>query len=164
MISRVVRRLDLPPAVKPSISMGSIMQGAMMDLVPPEYAEMIFRTPISFRRHDRYVIFPEGGLIFASVLRRWNYFAPQLGFSEGELLPQLLSSADIRRYQLRSEEFHVERVRITGFSERLTLGLHGDELTQRLAALLIAYAAYAGVGIKTALGMGATETKFSFNQ
>ena len=120
--------------------------------------ELEFVTTASFRRDGQYVIFPELYLLIQSLLNRWNKFAE--GFLIEEDISHMMSTfCRVTEYNLRTQIFLLERQKITGFCGNMTLKFEGDRVVNNMLALLFEYANYAGVGIKTALGMGAMKTK-----
>ncbi len=121
-----------------------------------------FLTTASFRREGRYVIFPEIYLILQSLLNRWNSFS-NLFVVEGEDLPRVLANFfTVNEYDFHSQIFLLEHQKITGFYGRMDANFEGDNTTKRLLGLLFEYARYSGIGIKTALGMGAVKTNLYF--
>ena len=80
---------------------------------------------------------------------------------EEENLEQHLADAvKVIGYNLSLQQYSVGGVPIDAFKGRYTLLLRGTEAQNRIAALLLAYAEYAGIGIKTALGMGGVLINF----
>ena len=116
-----------------------------------------FVTTTSFRRDGQYVIFPEIYLLIQSLLNRWNTFAD--GFKiEDDVSKMLATFCRVAEYDLRTQIFLLEHQKITGFCGKMTVKLSGNRIVNNLLALLFEYANYAGIGIKTALGMGAIKT------
>ena len=62
-------------------------------------------------------------------------------------------------YRLRMQAFSVDGARIPAFRGDYTLGMKNNLMSNRIIAMLGEYANYCGVGIKTALGMGAVRTE-----
>lgn len=123
-----------------------------------------FVTTASFRRDGRYVIFPEIYLIVQSLLNRWNNFSSSF-VVEGENLPQVLANFFVvKDYDFYSQLFLLEHQKIAGFCGRMSADFEGDNTTNKLLGLLFEFANYSGVGIKTALGMGAVKTKLEFSE
>ena len=114
----------------------------------PRGAEIHFLTPTSFKRDGAYVLLPESALILQSLLR----------IEEDNLAQELASHIHLTRYALRSAAFSVEGYNIRGFRGQIALRFTGSDMVRRILGTLLAYAPYAGIGIKTALGMGAVET------
>lgn len=124
----------------------------------PRGAEIHFLTPTSFKQGGAYIILPESALILQSVLTRWNRFCPDIRIEEDDLVQTLAAHTRLTRYALRSAAFSVEGYSIRGFRGQIALQFTGSDMVRRILGTLLAFAPYAGIGIKTALGMGAAET------
>ncbi len=117
-----------------------------------------FLTTTSFRRSGRYVIFPEIYLIVQSLLNRWNNFSDSFTV-EGEDLPHILADfIKIQEYNFYNQSFLLEHQKIDGFCGKMNAIFEGERTTKNLLGLLFEYANYSGVGIKTAIGMGAIKS------
>lgn len=137
----------------------ALADGIFMDANAPKGARLDFLTTVSFRQGGVYVIFPDLALIFQSLQNRWNAFSPKMKIDAPELGRQLADVCRVVSYRLESRPFSVEGQNINGFSGSLRLRFTGNDMTRRLMGLLLSLAPFSGVGIKTALGMGATETR-----
>ena len=124
----------------------------------PRGAEIHFLTPTSFKQGGAYIILPESALILQSLLTRWNRFCPDIRIEEDDLAQILALHTRLTRYALRSAAFSVEGYSIRGFRGQIALQFTGSDMVRRILGTLLAFAPYAGIGIKTALGMGAAET------
>ena len=124
----------------------------------PRGAEIHFLTPTSFKQGGAYIILPESTLILQSLLARWNRFCPDIRIEEDDLAQTLAAHTCLTRYALRSAAFSVEGYSIRGFRGQIALQFAGSDMVRRILGTLLAFAPYAGLGIKTALGMGAVET------
>ena len=124
----------------------------------PRGAEIHFLTPTSFKQGGAYIILPESALILQSLLARWNRFCPDIRIEEDDLAQILAVHTRLTRYALRSAAFSVEGYSIRGFRGQIALQFAGGDMVRRILGTLLAFAPYAGIGIKTALGMGAAET------
>lgn len=122
--------------------------------------ELDFVTTTSFRRDGQYVIFPELYLLIQSLLNRWNKFAENFPI-EDDVSKMLATFCRVTEYDLRTQLFLLEHQKIKGFCGKMSVKLSGNRIVNNLLSLLFEYANYAGIGIKTALGMGATKTKLS---
>lgn len=76
-----------------------------------------------------------------------------------DALEHIVSYTTIIKYHLRTKEFCLEGVRIPAFVGTITLKVGGPQMLVNLVHFLAAYAEYSGVGIKTAIGMGAVTIK-----
>ena len=124
----------------------------------PRGAEIHFLTPTSFKQGGAYIILPESALILQSLLTRWNRFCPDIRIEEDNLAQELAAHIHLTRYALHSAAYSVEGYNIRGFRGQIALRFTGSDMVRRILGTLLAFAPYAGIGIKTALGMGAAET------
>ena len=125
-------------------------------------AEFEFITPTSFKRAGKYVIFPENFLILQNLLQRWNTFSPYMKIEDNNLAEKLSSFCKISRYNLSSQKFSLEQKYIMGFAGKLSISFAGNDMTNKILALLVKFAPFAGIGVKTALGMGAVNSQIFF--
>lgn len=128
----------------------------------PLRADFAFLTATSFKRAGEYVIFPESFLIVQSLLQRWNTFSPKFKIEDNELAQNLSSFCKISRYNLHSQKFSLEQKFIIGFAGKISISFSGNETVNKILALLAKFAPFAGIGIKTALGMGAVNSQIFF--
>lgn len=105
-------------------------------------------------------VLPEPLRVFGGLARRWQRFAPPevAEAVEPEALSRyLLERVRVEEYALRTQRLYLRQARLVGFVGRCTYLLPRDEARDRLRRqvhLLADYAFYAGVGHKTAQGMG----------
>lgn len=125
---------------------------------PPKGVRISFLTTTSFKHDRRYDIFPELKRIFYSLIWRWNYYGGPISLEQDGLEDVLAQSCRIVRYELRSQPYPLEHTAVFGFCGSLQLQCTGNDMTRRLIGLLFSLAPYTGIGIKTALGMGAVQT------
>jgi CRISPR-associated endoribonuclease Cas6 len=114
-----------------------------------------FLTPTCFKGNDIQTLFPEPKLVFSSLLRRWN------AFSDTKLPEEylgLLSSVKVSNYTLHTELINFSKYKMIGFRGRVEYRLPEEtaEAFQQAMNALADFAFYAGVGAKTAMGMGQT--------
>ena len=119
--------------------------------------DMSFLTPTAFRQNGRYVFYPDIRLIYQSLMNRFDTFSPDQAIKSDETLEQLVDYTEISRYSLHSTRYFLEGVKIPAFTGSIGLWIHGPDPMVHLAWLLFRYGEYAGVGIKTAIGMGCME-------
>ena len=116
-----------------------------------------FLTSTGFRSNGENLIFPDAYLIFNSLLRRFNAFSGIDSFAQKGLAMSLMQEVHIDDYDLHYSPFSVEGRKIPAFKGSYSLKISKDEAARRLICMLGEYASYAGVGIKTSLGMGAVK-------
>ena len=123
----------------------------------PRGGELHFLTATGFKQAGRYVLWPETSLIWQSLLIRWNAFAEEK-IDSPDLHRELAELSELSKYQLRSQAYSVDGNTIFGFAGSMRLRFSGSDMARRILTLLTTFAPFAGVGIKTALGMGITDT------
>ncbi|MBD3949408.1 CRISPR-associated endoribonuclease Cas6 [Tuanshanicoccus lijuaniae] len=121
----------------------------------PKRIELQFLTPTTFKQDGQYVLFPDIRLIIQSMMVKYSAIVEKEGYPDEKFLEDIVRTTQIRHYQLRSQSVFVHRYPIIGFKGRITLELHGNETMRRYVYMLVKYATYSGIGIKSAMGMGA---------
>ena len=120
---------------------------ALSQVPPQKVIDLQFLSPTSFKQAQGIQPFPLPELVFGSLLRRWNVFAPvELQFPAVEW--KGLTAA----YELKTHAFKMK-----GGAEIGSCGWVRYEFPAELAAIatvLAHFACFAGVGRKTAMGMG----------
>lgn len=128
------------------------------------HIDLEFLTSASFKKNGEYMIFPELPLVWNSLIRKWNAYSDSMVLGEEQLGEKLAQSMYMTDYRLHTHPFSVEGRRIRAFRGMIRLGLFRNDVTPRMTAMLSAFAPYAGIGIKTALGMGAVHSDISYYQ
>jgi len=114
-----------------------------------------FLSPTAFRSEGkRNVLFPEPGLVFGSLLNRWNAFSPVK--LETELQQCFDSQILLGRYKLETRMLNFGNYQETGFVGRCSFVLKDELSEQQLRTInaLADFTLYSGVGAKTTMGMG----------
>lgn len=124
-----------------------------------KYLRFEFVTSCSFKSEGQYVIFPQPQLLLNSLVKRWNAFAPSNRLDAPGVAQDLAQAVYVADYSLRMAAFSVDGARIPAFRGSYTLGMKNNIMAGRIIAMLGEYAKYCGIGIKTALGMGAVKTE-----
>ena len=123
----------------------------------PVGAEIRFLTTTSFKRSGAYVLFPEPELLYQSILQRWPMMTGEM--PEKGLHQVLGYYTMIQDYDLHTEFFGLEGHGVKGFVGSVRLRFGGSEPVRQMAGLLLTCGSAAGFGIKTALGMGASQVR-----
>ena len=121
----------------------------------PQAVHLQFITPTAFKHEGNYMIFPDKIFLINSLLQRRNSFSGQVKLEDINLVGKLSEFCRITRYNLHTQPFSIERVKINGFCGLLKIHFSGNDMVNRILGLLFKFAPFAGFGIKTALGMGA---------
>jgi len=134
-----------------------VQQHTLSPAQPPRQVNLHFASPTVFRSGGANVPLPLPGMVFESLVRRWNAFAPlQIPLEIRRFADEAMV---IARYHL-----HTERVAFGEEGERGAypgfVGTCGysflvhDRYWLGLIHLLAAFAFYAGVGARTTMGLG----------
>lgn len=150
-----LRRVITAPGQSPWA--GCTSYRALLDggQAPARRLALRFLSPTVFRAGgQRNLPLPLPGLVFGSLLARWNEFSP-LPLPEG-LRGAAEEGLFVARYSLQTRLLDFGRYKEVGFVGRceyeVAPGL-GEEAARQLAALA-GFAFYAGIGAKTTMGMG----------
>ncbi|MCL2045529.1 MAG: CRISPR-associated endoribonuclease Cas6 [Oscillospiraceae bacterium] len=134
----------------------------MDDLVNQYYFEQSerefrveFVTPTAFKRQDTYVFHPDLHLFFGSLMRKHSSIFESSSEIDIETHEILVENSKIVRYDLRSVYYQVERVRLPAFRGTIVIKMSGAQSLINYANFLMRFGEYSGVGIKSAMGMGA---------
>jgi CRISPR-associated endoribonuclease Cas6 len=122
---------------------------------PPARSTIEFLTPTAFRSAGKYVFHPDVRLLFQSLSTRYSALTEGDREPDEDLLTELASHTEIAAYNLRSYFFPLEASKIPAFTGSITLRHSGPATLRAYANLLLDVANHVGVGIKTAMGMGA---------
>ena len=141
--------------VEQLVSYRELTERFYLNETPQRNIRISFLTPCSFKSANQYVIFPELFLIYQSLINKYDSFAEEFSVKSGEALQHLAKYTRIRGYNLRSTHYHLAGVKIPSFIGKLDLTISGPETMVSLANLLFRFGEWSGIGIKTALGMGA---------
>lgn len=114
-----------------------------------------FHTTTTHKSQGRYAVFPSIELIGKNLRNHFCSLEPSFVLADDEILGQILEHTRIARYNLQSSYYSLEGSRIDGYTGHLLLRFDGPDPLKRLAGTLFSFAEWSGVGIKTALGMGA---------
>lgn len=130
---------------------------------PGRYVSFEFSSPVVFaitaRPRDGFeeihhqLPFPKPDYVFGSLLERWNAFSPR-AFPE-ELNRYVAHNLVISQFSLRSRTVLVSGGILTGATGSISFKtLHYDRYWMSLLHALAEFGLYAGVGLKTTMGLG----------
>lgn len=113
-----------------------------------------FAAPTAFKSKEMTLPVPLPGLVFGSLVERWNAFSPVV------LSPEMRRYGEevmaISRYRLESRAVGQkgDGLRIGGVGTVTYRALAGDRYWLGVMNMLAEFALYGGVGVQTATGMG----------
>jgi CRISPR-associated endoribonuclease Cas6 len=127
---------------------------------PPARAfRMRFLTPTSFRTGRGNLPFPLPASVYRSLWQKWQLFAPPSLHIDGKILTVVEQHLFPARYTLRTaiaeQKGAVLQVGYVGVCQFELVGEVSQEARRAITALS-RFTAYAGIGMKTTMGMGQT--------
>ena len=120
---------------------------------------LYFRSPTAFKSQGEYIFFPDVRLLFQSLMKKYSYVFDGSEHVDVELLEEICQQTKITGYRVSSSYYPVHNVRIPGFVGEVRFKCRGNQTLRNYIAMLLQFAEYAGVGIKTSMGMGAVSLK-----
>lgn len=113
-----------------------------------------FCTPTSFKVQGEYLNIPVIRNVFSSLVMRFDMYSDALKVGE-ELSPESFDQyIHLKDYRLRSTRYHLESVKIPAFVGECDYLQTGPQPMVNVITMLLQFARYSGIGMKTALGMG----------
>lgn len=114
-----------------------------------------FLTPTAFKVNKQYQFYPDIRLMYQSIMNRYDAFSESSQIHSEEVLNELTENTYISQYNLKSMNFNLEGIKIPSFKGSITLRIKGPQQLVNLAVFLFHFGEFSGLGIKTAIGMGA---------
>jgi CRISPR-associated endoribonuclease Cas6 len=125
----------------------------LTEMSPIRDCQLVLASPATYRQKQSYrCLFDFAPLFFtvADKLKKFSQF-----HIENHRIEEIFKAVDIRKYYLQSERYEIKHGSgATGCIGRLSVCLRGSKEENGELSLLLRYAAYSGLGAKTALGMG----------
>jgi CRISPR-associated endoribonuclease Cas6 len=120
----------------------------------PRQATLEFASPTAFKSAGMTVPVPLPGLVFGSLVERWNAFSPVTLSPEARRFGEEMVA--ISRYRLESLAVGQKNsgLRIGGVGRATYTALGGDRYWLGVMQMLADFALYSGVGVMTTTGMG----------
>lgn len=118
-------------------------------------------TPTAFKSQGYYLNLPTTRLIIQNLVRKWNgcIAGCPIDDEDSKCIETLAAGLCCREFQLSSQDYYLKGHPIPGFVGTITLENHLSGVQRQLANALLIFSEYAGVGIKTTLGMGGIERR-----
>lgn len=122
---------------------------------------LAFVTPTAFKSRGEYRILPSTHLIVQSLVNQWNccFQDCPIEDEDGQGVEAIADQLICKQLRLCHQSYALKKQMIPGFMGTLVLQnrLHGFH--KELANVLLDFASYSGIGIKTTLGMGGVTHK-----
>ncbi len=121
--------------------------------------QLYFRTSTAFRSRGQYLNLPTTRLIVQSLIKKWNGCVSECPIDDenGEGMEAIAAGLRCRSFQIRNQMFYLKGNSVPGFVGEITLENRLSGFHRQLADALLIFSEYAGIGIKTTLGMGGIE-------
>jgi CRISPR-associated endoribonuclease Cas6 len=113
-----------------------------------------FASPTAFKSKEMTVPVPMPGLVFGSLVERWNSFSPVVLSPEMRKYGEEVMAISRYRLESRAVEQKNQGVRIGATGQATYRALAGDRYWLGVMAMLAEFALYGGVGVQTTTGMG----------
>jgi CRISPR-associated endoribonuclease Cas6 len=113
-----------------------------------------FAAPVSFKSGGVNVPVPLPGLLFGSLVERWNAFSPVALSPEMRRFGEEMVALSRYKLESRSVDQKNGALRIGGVGTATYRALGSDRYWLGVMQMLAAFALYGGVGVQTATGMG----------
>ncbi|MDL2318684.1 CRISPR system precrRNA processing endoribonuclease RAMP protein Cas6 [Eubacteriales bacterium OttesenSCG-928-A19] len=121
----------------------------------PSDCHLEFSTPTAHAGNGQQIIFPSPALIYHSIIHRIAPYIPDdADFQDRSLVAALSQQTTIQQYALHSASFPIKGLHVSGYIGDLVLRFHGSTIRRIQSEKVLRLAAYTGIGIKTAMGMG----------
>ena len=117
--------------------------------------EITFLTPTSFKSNGQYMNYPTIRWLFQSLMNKYDSKAGSDQIFDEDVLRIIEEEVSVTQYKLKSTLFHLEGTKVPSFVGNIKLYAKSNQSIVNLIHYLLKYGEYSGVGIKTAIGMGA---------
>ncbi|AOR31085.1 hypothetical protein BFF78_08550 [Streptomyces fodineus] len=136
---------------------------ALAMAMPAERAVMHFRSVTYFSRAGRAHPLPDPGLLYGSLIRRWNRYAPEQAHITDVEEKELLGTVVLCAHDICSSPVDLGSGTRVGFTGTATFRLHGPQTPamQQQFTALSQFASIAGAGAQTTHGLGHTQVRLS---
>ncbi|HWS83327.1 MAG TPA: CRISPR system precrRNA processing endoribonuclease RAMP protein Cas6 [Ktedonobacteraceae bacterium] len=151
-----LRRLLSTPGVDPTGWAGSADWQTLATTAASDYITVRFASPTAFSLGDRrFGLFPEPRLVWDSLMRSWNLYAPEvLRLDKVELRAFVGKQVVVEDYHLQTETRRFPTYSQKGFVGTCTYHVKVKDSYAPQVAALAEFARYSGIGYKTTMGMG----------
>jgi len=113
-----------------------------------------FAAPTAFKSKEMTAPLPLPGLVFGSLVERWNAFSPVVLSPEMRKYGEEVMAISRFRLESRAVEQKHQGLRIGAVGQATYRALAGDRYWLGVMNMLAEFALYGGVGVQTATGMG----------
>jgi CRISPR-associated endoribonuclease Cas6 len=133
----------------------------LASLSPLHEITLSFTSPTAFNTNEHsFALVPEPRLVWGSLIRTWNCYAPaSLSLSQAALREAMTNAITVLGCDLSTCTLQYPKYTQKGFIGTCTYRLPEEERLATQLTYLAAFARFAGVGYKTTMGMGQVRTE-----
>jgi len=155
-------RMLITPTTDPTSWTGSADWQTLASLPAQSTVTMHFVSATAFSQGGhQFCIFPEPDLVWASLLRAWNRYAPErMHIEKAAIRKSFENEIAVATCALNHAYLHFPRFVQKAFTGWCTYQLSADRSLAAQLTSLAALAHYSGVGYKTTMGMGQVRVAF----
>lgn len=113
-----------------------------------------FDSSTAFKQAGEYVFHPDLRLIFQNILMKYHFLFEEEKEIDADILNEITSAIKITSYHIRSSYYPIHKIRIPAFRGEIKIRIEANDTLKNYILMLLKFAEYSGVGIKTSLGMG----------
>ncbi|WP_164544043.1 CRISPR-associated endoribonuclease Cas6 [Jeotgalibaca ciconiae] len=121
--------------------------------------QITFLSPTSFKSNGEYIMFPDLRFIFQSLMNRYSFVFEGNKKVDKDLLDELCDKTKIVSYRLNSSYYPVHQSYIPGYFGEIKIRCKGNKTLVNYLNMILEFGEFSGVGVKTAMGMGAILVK-----
>ena len=151
--------LNITDKIIKEISYDELLRTGYFDGGGEKYAQIEFVTPTSFKKDRQYIIFPTSSFIMNSLAKKYDSCCSASTVADELLYEYIKENTAVVEYYLRSVKFSMEGISIPSFLGTVKLKFGGNREFRCLMNMLLKFGEFSGVGIKSAMGMGAMRIK-----
>lgn len=135
----------------------------LVDLPVQQKITLHFATPTAFSVGDRkFDLFPKPTLIWESLLRVWNAYAPSsFSIEEQEIREAVRKHITLAQCDIATRVMHYPKYLQKGFVGTCTFQVEQESVWAPQFTALAGLAHFSGVGYKTTMGMGQVRVAFA---
>lgn len=139
-----------------TLSLSDLATNFYKEDAPREF-EVYFNTPTGFKSDGKNVFMPDIYYIFQNLMSRYSEVTEGTPLVERDLLSEICKSTNIVSYKIQSSYYPVHKAYIPGFIGKIKLRCSGSQTLANYIGMLLTFAQYSGIGVKTTMGMGAVK-------
>ena len=124
---------------------------------------LTFQTSTAFKSQGRYLNLPSSRLVLQSLIKQWNgcFTDCPIEDEDGQGIDAMAAGIRLRRFNLQDRIYYLKGNSIPGFTGFIELDNRLEGFQHCLADALLLFSEYAGIGIKTTLGMGGISHRYN---